>query len=180
MRKIRFLWPLGWYNRTVTKDARASSLRILPLMFKQEEETDAGKSGAWQLWPLIKYRYAAEGSAEAEFPSILPLRYFAAWERNLAPFFRIFKYRRSEQGLQSWRLLGRLVRVDKGPDVRYVEVIPLFKVHSQRTDDGTTRWSILKGFIGCESTGGKRRWQFLYFIRLGKGPDGDAMETVAE
>jgi len=179
-RKAGFLWPLGWYNRTATMGERTSSLRIIPLMFNQHEETDAGKSGAWQLWPLIKYRHAADGQAEAEFPSILPLRYFAAWERNFAPFFRIFKYHRSKQGLQSWRLLGRLVRVDKGPDVRYVEVIPLFKVHSQRTGDGAKRWSILKGFIGCESTGGRRRWQLLYFIRLGKRPDDEAMETVAE
>ena len=175
-RAVRFLWPLGWYDRRERGEEKSRSFRLIPLMFRQKEETAEGRSGAWQLWPLIKVCYGPESGerswAEAELPSVLPMRYYAPWERNFAKFFRLFEYHRDSEGTRSWRLLWRLARVDSGRAGRYVEVTPLFKYQTLTARPpaaSTLRWNILKGLLGYEREGGRRKLRFLYLIRLGLG-----------
>ena len=179
-RTAQFLWPLGWYRRSEREGEKAVSLRVVPLMFRQREEGKAGRSGAWQLWPLLKYRYGADGWGEAEFPSVMPMRYHGGWERNFAPFFRVFGYHRSKGGTRSWRLLWRLVRVDSGPSDRFVEVAPVFKIQTRSADQRKLRWSFLKGLLGYERVGDSRRWRFLYLLRVGKEPRPEPEERTAE
>ena len=180
MHKGQFLWPFGWYRRFEQDDEKAFSFRIIPLMFRQYEESKAGRSGAWQLWPLVKYRYGKEGQRDAEFPSLMPMRYYGGWERNFAPLFRIFRYQRSVEGARSWQFLWRLIRVDSGPTGRYIEVAPLFKVATRRKEEPELRWSFLKGLIGYERVGGRRRLRLLYFLRVGRKPRVEAEATAAE
>ena len=176
--RARFLWPIGWYRRTEDKRERTSSFRIVPLMFREREERAAVAetskpepkvSGAWQFWPLVKYRYDPSGWTEAESPSLLPMRWYGPWERNFAPFFRVFRYHRSAEGVRSWRLLGRWMRIDIGPAVRFFEVKPLFKVYTASAGPaqaGASQWNILKGLFAYRRTGEKQTWQFLYFLRV--------------
>jgi len=184
-REVDFLWPLGWYRRTDEEREKATSFRIVPLMFREREERLRAedkkekklvKTGAWQVWPLVKCRSLPGDRTELEVPSILPIRYYAPWERNFAPFFRVFRYYRTSEGVKSWRLLWRFVRVDRGPKERFFEITPLFKIHTMQTaPEGPKdlRWRFLKGLVGYERTRGKRSWRFLYFIRTGAGRDAE-------
>ena len=61
----------------------------------------------------MKYRHDADGARHLEVPSLFPLRWYAPWERNFAPFFRVFEYERAADGGTSWRALWRLVA--RGP-----------------------------------------------------------------
>ena len=161
------LWPMGWYHRDRRKGKEAGSLRFVPFFFREWEQTRAGRCGAWQLWPLMKCRRGPDRALEVEFPSVFPFRYHAEFERNLAPLFRVCRFRRAASGHWSWRVWHRLIRVDNGPRDRYVEIMPLFDIHQRRGQGAECRWNVLKGLIGYERTGARTRWRLLYFIRIG-------------
>jgi len=179
-RTAQFLWPFGWYRRATEAGKKVFSFRIVPLMFRQREESEAGRTGAWQLWPLMKYRREADGRRELEFPSLMPMRHFSPWERNFAPLFRVFSYHRSPEGTRSWRLLWRLARVDSGPTGRYIEIAPLFKVRTRRVDRSESHWSLLRGLVGYARVGKRRSWRFLYFLRTGERPRAEAAGAGAK
>lgn len=170
---VTFLWPLGWYTETPKADEPSVSFRVVPLMFYEREETQERQSGAWQAWPLVKYGYDDKW-ANVEFPSLFPYRHHAEWERNFGPFFRVFEYDRSKKGVQSWRFLWRVVRVDSGPEDGYIECTPLFRIHRKRTGSQDISWNVLKGLAGYERIGESRSWQLFYFIRLGSKGDTEA------
>ena len=123
-------------------------------------------SGAWQAWPLVKWRRDADGARHLEVPSILPLRWYAPWERNFAPFFRLFEYERAPDGGKSWRALWRIVRVRRSPTAGTVELAPVFKVY-ERGATASAGWSFLHGIRRIVS--GRRRGRtcrFLYFLKF--------------
>jgi hypothetical protein len=190
-----YLWPLGWFSRYQKGEEKSFSFRLIPLMFYETEtrprkspvlppaspaapESWAGaagappeagphteSSGAWQAWPLVKYRRDADGARHLEVPSLFPLRWYAPWERNFAPFFRVFEYERAPDGGTSWRALWRLVRVDRSPAVNAVELAPLFRVYD-RKPSAESGWSVLLGLISCDRTREVRTWRLLYFIKI--------------
>ena len=165
-RNTSFLWPFGWYRHETPRGADNVSFRITPLMFYQRErlyESAAGEtvdetrareerprteSGGWQLWPLIRRRWNHDGSGDLELLSLMPLRNYGPWERNFAPFFRLFQYQRDADGARSWRVLWRLVRVDRGPKESYTAVRPLFSARSRTADPQLRRWNVLGGLLG--------------------------------
>ena len=162
----QFLWPLGWLSRDRTEGHESMSLRVVPLFINEWEQTNAGRTGAWQIWPLVKRRNETEG-VHLEVPSVFPVRWHAELERNFGPFFRLFEYRRDTKALKSWRLLWRLVRVDRGPENRYFEVMPLFKTYRQGRVTPRSGWSVLKGLVGRERTQNGARWRLFYLIHFG-------------
>jgi len=193
---VNFLWPLGWYRAThreyekkprsglagifddtpppaapkkplrLTEDTMA--IRLIPLFFREWEQSPTGSTGAWQLWPLIKYRNE-KTETQLEFPSIFPFRYHAEWERNVAPLLRVFEYRKNRDNLRSWRFLWRLIRVDKGPQDRYFGLWPVWEYHAREAKRSENRWTFLKGLLGRERVGEWCRWRFLYFIHVESG-----------
>lgn len=163
---VSYLWPLGWYQKNSRKGEEAMSLRLVPLFFREWEATRAGRTSAWQVWPLAKYRNDVK-EGHLELPSIFPFRYHAELERNFGPFFRLFEYRRTSEGLRSWRVLWRFLRVDKGARDSYLGIWPLFSIHGRKGKVSEHRWNVLKGLVGYERVGEERRWRILYFVRFG-------------
>jgi hypothetical protein len=134
-------------------------------MFIESEKRKDAETLAWQAWPVVKYRHETDGT-HVEFPSIFPFTNWGPWERSYGPFFRLFQYDGATDGTQSWRLLWRLVRVDSGPDKRYVEVTPLFDVHTQGGAEPQVHWNLLKGLVGYERTPQGREYRLFYFMTL--------------
>lgn len=169
-RTAQFLWPLGWHRSENKPLERNRSTRLIPLAFSEKETRPViGDTGAWQAWPLMKWRNEKEFK-QFETLSLFPMRNYVPWERHFAPFFRVFEYRFDEEPqISSWRFLWRVVRVDSGPDLRYAEVTPLFTMHRAIGDKPATRWSVLKGLVGYERTPERRNWQLLYIVRFGSG-----------
>jgi len=178
-RSAQFLWPLGWYRAEDHPLENSRGIRLIPLAFREKEtRPDAPATGAWQFWPLVKWRNEKEFN-QLETLSLFPMRNYVPWERHFAPLFRVFEYRRDkEQQIRSWRLLWRLVRVDSGPNLRYAEVTPLFDFHRSTGEKPAARWSMLKGLVGYERTPDRRRLQLLYFVRIGLGRT--SQETPAQ
>ena len=171
-----FLWPIGWYRRDRREGREESSFRIVPLFFRDWKGAPEERRGAWQVWPLIKYRYGADGEAHVELPSVWPYSYHAEFERNLGPFFRLFQYDRSADGHASWRFLWRLVRVDSGPEDRYAELLPVFRIHRRKGECSAVHWQLFKGLLGYRRRAEDSCWQFLYFLKVGDDLEGDATE----
>lgn len=163
----RFLWPFGWAHRKHFGGGdKETVVRLVPLFFKEAETRKAVDTGAWQLWPLMKYRNENDG-LHFETLSLWPMRNYGPWERNFAPFFRLFEYRRTPDEVSSWRLLWRLARVDYGPQLRYVELQPVFRVARNGPEEAPLDWDVLKGLVGSRGTPGGRQWRFLYFLTFG-------------
>jgi hypothetical protein len=190
-----YLWPLGWFSRKKGPDQAFSFRLIPLMFYESETrlrtspalppaspaapeawagttgalppgaEPQKESSGAWQAWPLVKYRSDADGARHLEVLSLFPLRWYAPWERNFAPFFRVFEYERAADGGTSWRALWRLWRVDRGPAVNAVEFAPLFRVYD-RPPSAERGWSALLGLIACDRTRQTRTWRLLYFIKF--------------
>lgn len=178
-RHVSFLWPFGWYRRERPGNANNFSLQIIPLMFFQRErslraERDAEKnipvtrmdeSGGWQAWPLMRKRWNADGSGDFEMLSLFPMRNYGPWERNFAPFFRVFHYVRANDGGKSWRFLWRIVRVDRGAQESYTAVKPLFSVRSSEGEEPLHKWNVLGGLVGRERNADGVRWRVLYLLK---------------
>jgi len=179
MRSGDFLWPLGWFRSEDKELETMCTIRLIPLAFREKESRpNTPDTGAWQCWPLMKWRNEKEFN-QFETLSLFPMRNYVPWERHFAPFFRIFEYRRDkEQDIRSWRFLWRVVRVDTGPNLRYAEVTPLFDFHNATGNKPEARWSILKGLVGYERTPERRRLHLLYFVRIGLGRS--SQETPAQ
>ncbi|MGD0999821.1 MAG: hypothetical protein ABSA67_03895 [Candidatus Brocadiia bacterium] len=190
-----YLWPLGWFSRKKGADTAFSFRLIPLMFYESETrlrkspavppaspaapeawsgatgalppgaEPQAESSGAWQVWPLVKHRSDADGARHLEVLSLFPLRWYAPWERNFAPFFRVFEYERAADGETSWRALWRLWRVDRGPAVNAVEFAPLFRVYD-RPPSAERGWSALLGLIACDRTQETRTWRLLYLIKF--------------
>jgi len=190
-----YLWPLGWFSRKKGEDKAFSLRLIPLMFYESEtrlrkapdlppaspaapeawagapgalpegEEPQMESSGAWQAWPLVKWRSDADGARHLEVPSVFPERWYAPWERNFAPFFRVFEYERAADGGTSWRALWRLARVDHGPAANAVEFAPLFRVYD-RPPSAESGWSALLGLIACDRTQESRTWRLLYFIKF--------------
>ncbi len=169
-RSGQYLWPLGWYRAEDHPLESNRSIRLIPLAFREKETWPQGPdTGAWQFWPLMKWRNEKEFN-QFETLSLFPMRNYVPWERHFAPFFRIFEYRRDkEEQIRSWRFLWRVVRVDSGPNLRYAEVTPLFDFHRATGEKPEAQWSILKGLVGYDRTPERRRLHLLYFVRIGLG-----------
>ena len=172
---VQFLWPIGWHSRAKDDWEETRAFRLTPLMFTEREQrirtgADGVKrtveSGAWQVWPLVKSRREEAGESDVEFPSIFPMRYYAPWERNFAPFFRVFRYHHSEEGERSWRVLSRLVHVKSKPTRRFVEIIgPLFKWEKTAktpVQESSLRWKVLGRLFFYERGSDGCSWRFLF------------------
>lgn len=180
-----FLWPLGWYRSESNEQTWKWSLRLVPLFFVEREGTREvhqaqataaarrTRTGAWQAWPVVKWRSEAAGDEHLEFPSVWPFRYHAEFERNLGPFFRLVEYERTPDNVRSLRVLWRLLRVDTWPEGRYFEAGPLFRLGWEHGRPRRVYWSVLGGFVGCSAAETRGRyWRLLYLLRF--GPAGSA------
>jgi len=165
--RVKFVWPIGWWNRAEIEGEEFGEFYIAPVFSSQWRGGREDGRRSWMVWPLVKYRREKDGEVAVEFPSLLPRLHFGPWERNYAPFFRLFEYHRSAEGKRSWRVFRRLIRVDRGPEDRYIEVTPLFRFSSHGGEKPESGWSVLKGLVGSERRAGRKSWRFLYFLRTG-------------
>jgi len=170
--RLIILWPLIWRTKAVRakEQCEASSFRIIPLFWWQRDREKESEGSLVQVWPLFKVTHELDGSAQAEFPSILPLRR-AGFERNYAPFFRLFEWRREADGATRYSLLWRVVRVERGADWAGVEVWPLFSWSRETTatDREESYLRLLKGLLGYERVAGRHLLRLLYVLRLPLG-----------
>ena len=177
--RLSVLWPIVWYTWEKDKRHEKRSFRVLPLIWSLRERTakDKGETKLFQLWPLVKRERKPNGAVQWEVLSLMPLRTRQGWERNYAPFFRVYGYRCEPDGTSSHRVLWRLIRHDSGPSRSFTELWPLFSVARDKTatqvkdsagpaDRKELDIRLLKGLVGYSRAGSRHALRLLFFIKF--------------
>jgi hypothetical protein len=170
-----FLWPIGHTWRAERNDHVDRRFYLAPVLsvHKKQWTTDDEKAGkrkgevfsrTIKVWPLFSYRREQDAS-RLRFLDLWPGRDAPAVERNLAPLWTLFSRVRNPDVAEDELLWGLYRRRSTADGDRSLSVFPLF--NSESTEQGKKRsWSILKGLIGYERDGLRRRVRLLYFFRF--------------
>ncbi len=194
-----WLWPIGHYRRTERPDHVQAWNAVLPFVYSEtrralpEAPADAaaaaggGGSGEpaagevlaryFKLWPLFSYR-REDAASRVRLLELWPLKDTGPIERNLAPFWTLYRRTRVGEAVEN-ELLWGLFRSRRGAEgERSLSLFPLFMTHRGGDEQPEARrWSLLLGLLGREREAAATRWRLLWFLtwrnRHGGGVDAD-------
>lgn len=173
-----WLWPIAWHIKSEQPDLIKTRRLLVPfyqnatkhqtVMVNGQKEKGALKEHYTKIWPLYSMD-KKEHRSLFKFPDLNPTR-IEGIERNWSPLWTLYQRERRYDDVDTEILWGmyRNVKRDGGKRLNYTSIFPL--ADWSREKDGK-HWSLLKGLIGYRRVGEKRRYQFLYFIKLGDKPD---------
>ncbi len=163
-----FLWPIFRHfhvDRGTTSIRRRSALPFV----QTETRTTTGETESAvedsevtgrriRLWPLADYRRQEDRSR---------LRILALWptaaeavDRNWAPLWTLAERQTDGASRDTEILWGLFRRRERSEGVRYTSIFPL--IEWEQSEDGTRRWSLLKGLIGSRRGPTSRSMRLLY------------------
>jgi hypothetical protein len=161
-----WLWPFVWQRHEQRAAARTDSVRVYPFYFSQATTmTNAPGSVADRyvsVWPLVSYVRRGADSRRVRLLDLWPFRDTAGVERDLTPWWTLYRFERTALGREHEALWG-LARwgADAG-GAGHGAVFPLVSWVSGA--GGTHReWAFLKGLLGYrrDETG---RWVRLLYL----------------
>jgi hypothetical protein len=162
------LWPLYRYSDTAYKDHRRRRDTLLLFLYSDVRETptvEGGRSGRRvDLWPLFSYQRDREGRRLFHFLTLLEpfLGNHAGIEKNYAPFWRIFTWEKTPEGIEKSSFLWNLFRSKRSPEgftFMFQPIVPVF--HYKNLEHGKG-FSLLGGLIGFTKTETRAQFRFLY------------------
>jgi hypothetical protein len=93
-----------------------------------------------------------------------------AVERNWAPLWSLFTWRRQGSEVES-ELLWGLLRWGHGESARRLSVFPVLQTKTDLDADGVAtgrKWSLFYGLLGYERKGLQKQFKMLYFLKFGR------------
>lgn len=165
-----FLWPIGHWQETCRASETVRMKMLLPLWVSRTvtpTEEDAADDGEkfWKLWPLISRRSSAD-SARVCIPSLWPGPDLAPVERNYAPLWSLYVYRRGEESREHDFLWGLFRSRHEQERLARFSLFPLFRYESHA--DKHSHWSVLGGLLAHEQESLQSRWRLLYVWLSGR------------
>ncbi|MGA0334199.1 MAG: hypothetical protein ACO3N7_01955 [Kiritimatiellia bacterium] len=166
-----FLWPLGQYESTDKDTGIRKKFHFIPFVqyFYEnpsaplEPESD-GEASYLKIWPLFSHSSKQSGEVtRTTFLDLNPMR-GGPIERNYAPFWQLYVHNTHEDRADTEILWGLYRAARRGETYRYRSLFPLF---SYTRDTDKRHFQLLKGLIGRERVGEKKRWQLLYLFHFG-------------
>jgi hypothetical protein len=156
------LYPL--YTRTVdeTGASRTERDRVLWWLYSDIRETGSdGDTRRIDSWPF--FRYVRDREGRVSFQALALLEAFMPGnellERNYAPLWALYTYRRNPAGDSVHSFLWNLVRAERTAESLRVEVLgPLF-CYEERGD--ASRLSLLGGLVSVRHEAGVREVRFF-------------------
>ena len=155
-----FLFPIHWYHREVEKDYEKRIVHFLLLSKDQTEiwKTEEEEAQSFRLWPFFAYKSRRDGSMNFFAPVIIPSDEEGV-ERNWAPLFSLYQYRRGARGEGESRLLwGVYLHQWSATHDRY-ELSFLLTYH--RAED-VFYFSLLRGLFEFRTERAKGALRILY------------------
>ena len=167
------LWPLIDGQRIDKVEGVQHRFRVMPFVWMEKRiaRVEDGMepehlSSYFKLWPLFSWRESGDRGI-FRMLELWPAKNAGPVERNLAPFWTVYRRNWIADASESECLWG-LYRRRSGPDgSRYLSFFPLFNYHRSGQPEDSGSFSIMKGFLGMERQGDTRQWQLLYFLRFG-------------
>ncbi|MBU4200034.1 MAG: hypothetical protein KKG09_02975 [Verrucomicrobia bacterium] len=165
-------WPIGITSRRVMAEGVNQRYFMLPIVYS-ETLTRRNPAGsvlaetvdfrAFKVWPLFTYRRQGNRSRFG-FPSLCPAKDFAVIERNYAPLWTLYSHSVSGDVKEDELLWGLFQYRRSSAGMLKTSLFPLFSIEREKSGDGV-EWSFLKGLIGSERDGDRKRTRLLYLFR---------------
>lgn len=169
-----WLWPLIWSRTENRKDCFVNKVRVFPVF---DSEAVRMKEGAQpvvdryvSVWPLGSYERMQDDYKRVRFPDFWPFRNTAAIERNLTPWWTLYKYERTAVGQENDILWGLIHWGASTNGATYRSVFPLASWGHGEAGGKTKNWDFLKGMLGCRHDESGTDWRVLYFIHWRNRP----------
>ena len=154
------LWPLYLYYRQEDEKYQIETNRYLLLSKDQTEvwKEEGKRARILRIWPLFYYGLRKEGAVQVYFPALLPFD-DDGYERNWAPFLRLYEYRRNAKGEMESKFLWGLY-VHRQNASRALYELSFFLTYY--TAEDLFYFSLLRGLLEYRAEGEKRALRVFY------------------
>jgi hypothetical protein len=154
------LWPIYWYVHQDDDRYQEDLNRFLLLSKDQTQvwKNEGKRQRRLRIWPLFYYRHEKEGNVLLYWPCLIPLDYEGV-ERNWAPLFSLYEYRRNPQGASESKFLWGFY-VHRQNASRELYELSFFLTYYKAED--LSYFSLLKGLLEYRAQGPKRALRVLY------------------
>ena len=143
-KRVFVVYPLYQFEEDRMKDVEERTYRILFSRIRIGEDDQGVERGrSLRIWPLFDYEKQETGYETFSFLYLLPFKE-EGLERNLFPFFRIFRWEKSPQGAISTNLFWGFFQRMKREEFDYWEIAHLVGF---RRGQGWKSVSLLKGLF---------------------------------
>ena len=169
-----WLWPFIWQRHDVWKPTETDRFRVFPVFYAEaSRRTDTPSKVTDRyvsVWPLLSYVRSQDDYKRVRVLDLWPFRNTPPIERNLAPWWTLYRYERHANGRDNELLWGiaRWGRAKEGD--RYGSLFPLISWTRDPESNTHREWDFLKGLIGYRRSETGREYRFLYFIRWRSEP----------
>ena len=159
--RLFLLWPLFYQEKEENEEKDEVLNQFLYL--SKFHQVYYKKEDRWErvskFWPFFRHAEDGRGMVHFYFPALMP----ADWEgieRHYGMLFRIYEYYQDGKGKEVSKFLWGLYYHQKQKDLNRIEVGFLFTYLKEKE---AFQLSFLKGLLGYQREGSKRRMRILYF-----------------
>jgi len=174
--KSRFvLWPLFRWVTIDRGDTESRHFIQWPFVRHEadraqeagsDEEEEEGVSRRYlKLWPLALYQRDGD-RVRYRMPDLWPRKYVGPLERNFAPLWTLYDYRRHGEGTETEALWGVYRSSRRKDGSRTISLFPFFSSSRRTGAVDERKWSLFHGLVGFRRTGTQKRWRLLYFFEF--------------
>ncbi len=164
-RKWFLIWPFIQVHHDTFDAAERKCTYLLPLYWSFMETADSGEEKVYRrLWPLLSYNRSVTGETEIRLLDIWPQRNVDVVDRNWAPLWTLYRYRRIGNQQEQEILWGFWRYTNDGDETRF-GLFPLFK-YTASGSTGRVRLRFFGGLLETENSGrGNRVSRLLWIFR---------------
>jgi hypothetical protein len=172
------LWPLVHTSRVRARNSEADDLKVFPFFTRAtSRRTDEAERRSFVLfWPLWRAQFRQKGEEWRSEANSLQFAWFAqaeSFDRTFNPLLGLFEREAGSDGTRATRLLWRMLRFERSPEGRRVQLGPLASWSSSAR---LTKMSFLLGLIQTGQREGRRGWR-LFTVPFGASL-ADALPTA--
>jgi len=169
-----WLWPLIWNRTENGKDRSVNRVSVFPVFHSESTRLKTANKPVVDryvsVWPLGSYERTREDYKRVRFPDLWPFRNTAPIERNLTPWWTLYKYERTAKGRENNILWGMIHWGSATNGVAGGSVFPLASWGRGDREGQQKSWDFLKGMVGYRHDEAGTRWQLMYFIHWRNRP----------
>lgn len=169
-----WLWPLIWNKAEARQDRLVNHVRVFPVFDSEstrlKAESEPVVDRYVSVWPLGSYERIQDDYKRVRVPDLWPFRNTAAIERNLTPWWTLYKYERTAMGHENDILWGLIHWGAATNGATHRSVFPLVSWGRGEPGGETKNWDFLKGMLGYRHDESGTDWRVLYFINWRNKP----------
>ncbi len=169
-----WLWPFIWNRTENRKDSSVNRVSVFPVFHSErtrlKKKNESVVDRYVSIWPLGSYERVNDNYKRFRFPDLWPFRNTAPIERNLTPWWTLYKYERTSMGRENDILWGLIHWGTKTNGACSGSVFPLASWGRGDSDGKQKNWDFLKGMLGYRRDEAGTNWRLFYFINWRNEP----------